>query len=57
MLSLLEATVVAHSLGVALLFAFGAYLGSLSKQTWYVAGVRMGLASVVVDGLNLLRGV
>jgi predicted membrane protein (TIGR00267 family) len=55
-LSPLETTAVAVSLGVGLLFAFGAYLGSLSKQTWYVAGVRMGLAGLVVAALNIALG-
>ncbi|APW99628.1 hypothetical protein CHINAEXTREME_18445 [Halobiforma lacisalsi AJ5] len=51
--SLLEATLVAVGVGVALLFTFGAYLGSISKQNWIVAGVRMGLAGIVVAILNL----
>jgi hypothetical protein len=28
-------------------------MGSLSRQRWYVAGVRMGLAGVVVAVVNL----
>jgi len=51
--SLLEATLVAVAIGVAVLFTFGAYLGSISKQNWIVAGVRMGLAGIVVAFLNL----
>ncbi|NHN43148.1 hypothetical protein G9C85_16135 [Halorubellus sp. JP-L1] len=56
LLSLAEATVLAVGLGVSLLFAFGAYLGSLSKQSWYVAGIRMGLAGLVVAALNIVLG-
>lgn len=51
--SLLEATLVAVGIGVAVLFLFGAYLGSISKQNWIVAGLRMGLAGIVVAVLNL----
>ncbi len=53
-LSLLEATVIAVSIGVGVLFVFGAYLGQLSEQNWYIAGVRMGLAGLVVALINLL---
>ena len=51
--SLLEATLVAIGIGVTVLFLFGAYLGSISKQNWIIAGVRMGLAGIVVAFLNL----
>ncbi|MFC6954622.1 VIT1/CCC1 transporter family protein [Halorubellus litoreus] len=50
------ATALAVALGVSLLFTFGAYLGSLSEQSWVVAGARMGLAGVVVAALNILLG-
>ena len=53
-LSLGLATVASVGLGVALLFVFGAYLGSISGLRWYVAGVRMGLAGLVVAGINLI---
>jgi len=52
-LSMLEATLVAIAVGVGVLFVFGAYLGSISKQNWIVAGIRMGLAGIVVAFLNL----
>jgi len=48
-----EATLLSVGVGVAILFCFGAYLGSISKQHWIVAGVRMGLAGIVVAVLNL----
>jgi predicted membrane protein (TIGR00267 family) len=51
--SLLEATLVSIGIGVTVLFGFGAYLGSISKQNWIVAGIRMGLAGIVVAVLNL----
>ncbi|ELZ24483.1 hypothetical protein C477_00940 [Haloterrigena salina JCM 13891] len=51
--SMLEATLLAIAVGVGVLFAFGAYLGSISKQNWIVAGIRMGLAGIVVAFLNL----
>jgi VIT1/CCC1 family predicted Fe2+/Mn2+ transporter len=31
---------------------FGAYMGSISGQRWYVAAARMGLAGLVVAGIN-----
>lgn len=52
-LTILEATVAAVSIGVALLFVFGAYLGSISKQNWVTAGIRMGLAGLVVAIINV----
>jgi predicted membrane protein (TIGR00267 family) len=52
----LAATALAVALGVSLLFTFGAYLGSISEQSWVVAGVRMGLAGVVVAALNIVLG-
>ncbi|PCR88967.1 VIT1/CCC1 transporter family protein [Natrinema ejinorense] len=52
-LSMLEATLLAIAVGVTVLFVFGAYLGSISKQNWIVAGIRMGLAGIVVAILNL----
>jgi predicted membrane protein (TIGR00267 family) len=54
LLSVREATVASVGLAVAVLFGFGAYMGRISKQRWYVAGVRMGLAGLVVAAINLL---
>ncbi|RLM34709.1 VIT1/CCC1 transporter family protein [Haloarcula sp. Atlit-120R] len=48
-----EAALIAVGLGVGVLGAFGAYMGSISGQQWYVAAARMGLAGVVVAVLNL----
>jgi predicted membrane protein (TIGR00267 family) len=51
--SMLEAAVVAVALGIAVLGSFGAYMGSISGQRWYVAAVRMGLAGLVVAVINV----
>jgi predicted membrane protein (TIGR00267 family) len=53
-LSLLETTLVGISLGVLLLFVFGAYLGRVSEQNWIVAGLRMGVAGLVVAAINVV---
>ncbi|SEL60469.1 VIT1/CCC1 transporter family protein [Haloferax larsenii] len=56
MFTMLTATVASVTLGTAILFSFGAYMGSISDQRWYVAGLRMGLAGVAVAAVNLLFG-
>jgi len=48
-----EAALIAVGLGIGVLGAFGAYMGSMSGQRWYVAAARMGLAGLVVAILNL----
>jgi predicted membrane protein (TIGR00267 family) len=53
-LSMLDATLLGIAIGVGLLFAFGAYMGSISNQRWWVAGARMGLAGLVVAGVNVV---
>ncbi|AFK20526.1 hypothetical protein E6P09_12500 [Haloferax mediterranei ATCC 33500] len=55
-LSMRMATLVSVSLGTGILFTFGAYMGSISDQRWYVAGLRMALAGVAVAVVNLLFG-
>ncbi|ELZ94265.1 Integral membrane protein superfamily [Haloferax mucosum ATCC BAA-1512] len=55
-LSMTTATLTSVFLGTAILFSFGAYMGSISNQRWYVAGVRMALAGVAVAIVNLLFG-
>jgi predicted membrane protein (TIGR00267 family) len=52
-LSLLQATLVSVGMAVAILFVFGAYMASISKQRWYIAGIRMGLAGIFVAVLNV----
>ena len=53
LLTLFQATLVSVSIAVGVLFTFGAYMASISRQRWYVAGIRMGLAGVVVAVLNV----
>jgi VIT1/CCC1 family predicted Fe2+/Mn2+ transporter len=53
-MTMAEAAVAGVVIGSGLLFLFGAYLGSISSQRWYVAGARMGLAGLVVALLNLV---
>ena len=53
LLTLFQATLVSVGIAVAVLFAFGAYMASISRQRWYIAGIRMGLAGVVVAVLNV----
>jgi predicted membrane protein (TIGR00267 family) len=51
--TMVEAAVVAVALGICVLGSFGAYMGSISGQRWYVAAARMALAGLVVAALNL----
>jgi len=51
--SMAEAGVVGVALGIAVLAVFGAYMGSISGQRWYVSALRMGLAGLVVAVINL----
>jgi len=51
--SMAEAGVVGVGLGIAVLAVFGAYMGSISGQRWYVSALRMGLAGLVVAVINL----
>ena len=39
--------------GIGLLGIIGAYMGAISKQKWYVAGVRMALAGLVVAIISI----
>jgi predicted membrane protein (TIGR00267 family) len=52
-LSMLQATLVSVAVSVGVLFAFGAYMASISRQRWYIAGIRMGLAGIVVAIINV----
>lgn len=53
LLSLLQATAVSVAIAISVLFVFGAYMASISRQRWYVAGIRMGLAGIVVTVINI----
>ena len=52
--SMVEAAVVGVALGLGVLATFGAYMGRISGEQWYVSAVRMGLAGLVVALLNLV---
>ena len=52
--SMAEAAVVGVALGIAVLGAFGAYMGSISDQRWVVSAIRMALAGLVVALLSLV---
>ncbi|SIR64698.1 TIGR00267 family protein [Haladaptatus litoreus] len=52
-LSLFEATVLSVAVAVGVLFVFGAYMASISRQRWYIAGIRMGLAGIVVAVISI----
>lgn len=53
-LTMFQAVVTSILLGVLLLGGVGAYMGLISKQRWYVAAVRMGLAGIVVAVISVL---
>lgn len=53
-LSMFQALLLSVAVGVLLLATVGAYMGSISKQRWYIAAIRMGLAGLVVAGLTVL---
>jgi predicted membrane protein (TIGR00267 family) len=53
LLTMTEAGVVSVMLGVGILSVFGAYMGSISGQRWYVSAARMGLAGLVVAAINV----
>lgn len=52
-LSVIEAASISVGLGISILGAFGAYMGSISGQRWYVAAARMALAGLVVAAINV----
>jgi predicted membrane protein (TIGR00267 family) len=51
-LTMQQAALIAVGLGIGVLGVFGAYMGSISGQRWYVAAARMGLAGLVVAVIN-----
>ncbi|MFB6192863.1 MAG: VIT1/CCC1 transporter family protein [Candidatus Nanohaloarchaea archaeon] len=53
-IGMLYSTVASVAIGVALLSAFGVYMGSISGQKLYLAAARMGAAGIVVTLLNLV---
>jgi predicted membrane protein (TIGR00267 family) len=53
LLTMVEAATIAVGLGIGVLGVFGAYMGSISGQRWYVAAARMALAGLVVAVVNV----
>jgi predicted membrane protein (TIGR00267 family) len=53
LLTMVEAAIIAVGLGIGVLGVFGAYMGSISGQRWYVAAARMALAGLVVAVVNV----
>ena len=50
---LFEATIISIGLGILLLGTVGAYMGMISRQRWWVAAIRMGLAGIVVAIISI----
>jgi predicted membrane protein (TIGR00267 family) len=51
---MLMATGLSVAIAVVDLFLFGVYMGKISGQNWLYAGIRMGLAGLVVALINVL---
>lgn len=52
-ISMFQATAACVALGSLLLFSFGAYMSRISKENMMMAGLRMGLAGLIVAALNI----
>jgi len=52
-ITMLQATLSSVIIGTMLLSTFGAYMANISEQNWVWAGIRMGLAGIVVAALNV----
>ncbi|WP_201293962.1 hypothetical protein [Natronorubrum halalkaliphilum] len=52
--TMFQAVLASILVGIAILATFGVYLASISRQRWYVAAVRMGLAGIVVAAINVV---
>jgi predicted membrane protein (TIGR00267 family) len=50
--TMVTAALVSIAIGIAILGVFGAYMGSISGQRWYVAAARMAAAGLVVAVVN-----
>lgn len=53
-LSMTEAAICSVGFGIGILGVFGAYMGSVSGQRWYVAAIRMALAGLVVGVITIV---
>jgi predicted membrane protein (TIGR00267 family) len=51
--SMVSAALVSIAMGITILGVFGAYMGSISGQRWYVAALRMAAAGLVVAVINV----
>lgn len=51
-LTMLQATLIAIALSLFSLFLFGAWLGSHTRQIWYLTGMRAGIFGVVTVVLS-----
>lgn len=47
------ATILSVLMGMGLLFLFGVYMAKISGIKWYIAGLRMALAGLVVAAINI----
>ena len=54
LLNMFQSTAASVLMAVGLLFGFGVYMADISEQNWLKAGLRMGLAGLVVAALNIL---
>ncbi|MFB6104935.1 MAG: VIT1/CCC1 transporter family protein [Halobacteriaceae archaeon] len=52
--TMVEAGFLSVAIGVTVLGTFGAYMGSISGQRWYIAALRMGVAGLVVAAINII---
>lgn len=51
-LTMLQATLVAIALSLLSLFLFGAWIGSRTRQIWYLTGIRAGIFGAVTAVLS-----
>ena len=54
LITMFQATLISVLAGMLVLFIFGAYMGNISDQRWTIAGIRMGLAGLVVALINII---
>lgn len=53
LLTMEQAGLFGVSLGIGILGVFGAYMGSISGQSWHIAALRMAVAGLFVAVINL----
>lgn len=52
--SMFIATILSVLMGMGVLFLFGVYMAKISGIRWYIAGMRMALAGLVVAAINVV---